>query len=82
MLQRNLIIKLVDQEPCVIVGHCSEYILRRRKDYFNVFIHSDIGTRAKRVIDEYHGDLKIQLKSWKNVIKRERHIIIIIQMVN
>lgn len=62
VLQRNLIIKLADQEPCVIVGHCSDYILRKRNDCLNVFIHSDIEVRAKRVTDEYHEDLKNPIK--------------------
>ena len=44
------------------IGHCSDYILRKRNDCLNVFIHSDIEVRAKRVTDEYHEDLKNPIK--------------------
>ena len=39
--QRNVICELADKGNCVIVGRCSDYILRDRKDVLNVFIHAD-----------------------------------------
>lgn len=38
LLQNNIIRELADKERCVIVGRCSNYILRERNDVLNVFI--------------------------------------------
>ena len=37
----------------VIVGRCSDYILRDRKDVLNVFIHADFEYRKNRVVSVY-----------------------------
>ena len=38
MMQRKIILELVQEGPCLIVGRCADYILRDRDDCFNVFI--------------------------------------------
>jgi cytidylate kinase len=51
--QRNVILELSCKESCVIVGRCSDYILRDNPDCLRVFIHADIESRAKRIVEQY-----------------------------
>ena len=51
---RTKIIKsLAEKESCVIVGQCSDYILRDNRDCLHVFIYSDTEDRAKRILEHY-----------------------------
>lgn len=52
-VQRNTIIELAEQESCVIVGRCADYILKDRADTLTVFIHASIEERAKRIVELY-----------------------------
>ena len=49
-VQCQVIAELADQESCVIVGRCADYILRARADCLTVFIHADKEIRAKKRI--------------------------------
>ena len=51
--QRDVILKLADNEPCVIVGRCADFILRDRKDVLRVYIHADKDKRAERIVKVY-----------------------------
>ena len=51
--QRKKILELAEQESCVIVGRCADYILREREDVLNVFVHAPVADRAKRIVDVY-----------------------------
>lgn len=53
MMQRKVIKEMAEQEPCVIVGRCADYILKDREDILNVFIHADMEKRAKRIVELY-----------------------------
>ena len=53
-VQSDLIREIAEQETCVIVGRCADYILRGRKDHLSVFIHSDMPYKVERSIRE-HG---------------------------
>ena len=53
VIQHNIIKKLAAEEPCVIVGRCSDYILRDEPDALHVFIHADDAFRAKRIVELY-----------------------------
>ena len=52
-IQREVILKLADKEPCVIVGRNADYILRDRDDVLNAFIHADKAYRADRIVRLY-----------------------------
>lgn len=52
-MQRNVILKLAEQEPCVIVGRCADYILRDREDALHVFVHAPMEARAERIVKLY-----------------------------
>ena len=51
--QTELIGELADKESCVIIGRCSDYILRKRDDCLHVFIHADMENKKSRVAKEY-----------------------------
>ena len=51
--QTNVIRKLADEGPCVIVGRCADYILKDREDCLHVFIHADMDFRADRIVAKY-----------------------------
>lgn len=53
--QAKIIKELAQKEPCVIVGRCSDYILRDRADCLHIFICADKHSRAKRILEQY-GD--------------------------
>jgi cytidylate kinase len=58
VMQYNIIKELADGEPCVIVGRCADYVLRDRKDCFNVFIYADMDFRMHRAADVYKVEAK------------------------
>ena len=51
--QSRFIEELAEQGRCVIVGRCADYILREHKDCLHVFIHADMESRAKRIVERY-----------------------------
>lgn len=53
--QAKIIKELAQKESCVIVGRCSDYILRDREDCLHIFICADKHSRAKRILEQY-GD--------------------------
>jgi len=52
-LQNKIIRELADQGPCVFVGFCSEYILRKHDNCLRAFIYADLDKRAKRIVEQY-----------------------------
>ena len=55
LAQFETIKKIAKQGPCVIIGRCADYALEEMDNVVNVFIHADMESRVKRVIEEY-GD--------------------------
>lgn len=54
--QKKVVIDLANQGPCVIVGRCSDYILRKEGiRCMNVMIHSDMAHRKERVLNRYEN---------------------------
>lgn len=51
--QVKIIKELAEKESCVIVGRCSDYILRDREDTLHIFICADKHNRAKRILENY-----------------------------
>ena len=56
--QSKIIEELAEKGKCVIVGRCADYILRERTDCLHIFIHADMESRAKRVIERYGANEK------------------------
>ena len=49
--QSDIIRKVADEGPCVIVGRCADYVLRERKDVINIFIWSSMPYRIRRAVE-------------------------------
>ena len=49
--QSDIISKIADEGPCIIVGRCADYVLRERKDVINIFVWSSMPFRIKRAIE-------------------------------
>lgn len=47
--QSEVIKQLAEKGPCIILGRCSDYVLKDRDDVLNVFIHCDLDLRVKRI---------------------------------
>ena len=44
--------KLIEQEPCILIGRCGNYITKDKPEALRVFIHADKEFRVKRVAAE------------------------------
>ena len=52
-VQYKIITELAEKKSCVIIGRCADYILRDKADCLRVFIHADMKSRAKRIVEHY-----------------------------
>lgn len=50
LAQSNVIRKVAEEGPCVIVGRCADYVLKERNDVINVFIWATLPFRVERAI--------------------------------
>ena len=57
ILQSEIIKKYADEGSCVIIGRCSDYVLRETDGVFRIFIYGDLEHRRQRVIDR-HPEIK------------------------
>lgn len=48
-MQSDTIRKLAEEKSCIIVGRCSDYVLRDNPNCVSIFLHSSEKERAKRV---------------------------------
>lgn len=56
LAQSDVIRKVAEEGPCVIVGRCADYVLRERENVVNLFIKASMNYRLERVIKEYGED--------------------------
>ena len=54
MAQADIIRKIADEGPCVIVGRCAAYVHRDHENVINVFVKAKPEERIKRII-KYNG---------------------------
>lgn len=51
--QTELIEKLAEQESCVIVGRCADFILKDKNNVVKVFIYGDMSDKIERAVNFY-----------------------------
>lgn len=68
--ESKLIKELAEKESCVIIGRCSDFILKDNDNTVNIFIYSDINDRIKRAVSEYGINEKDAEKEIKNIDKQ------------
>lgn len=68
------VIKDLAKHSCVIVGRCSDYILKDTKNTLKVFLYSDMDSKVKRAV-KYYGISKEKAEKQIESInkKREKH---------
>lgn len=49
--ESELIVNLADKEPCIIIGRCSNYLLRDMKNHLSIFIYAPYEERIKTVME-------------------------------
>ncbi len=57
LVQSQLIEKL-SENSCVIIGRCSDYILKEQKDALHVFVYANKEDRIHRCVNDYQDDIK------------------------
>ena len=66
--------KIAEKGSCVIVGRCSNQILKDNKNVINIFLYSDDENKVKRAIKYYGLNKKTALKEINKINKnREKH---------
>lgn len=66
--------EIAEKGGCVIVGRCSNYILKDNSNVINIFLYSDDENKVKRAVKYYGLDEKNALKEINRINKnREKH---------
>lgn len=58
LAQSDVIRKVADEGPCVIVGRCADYVLKERDNIVNLFVKASMSFRLERVVKEYGEEEK------------------------
>lgn len=73
-VQSNIIRDFADKESCIIVGRCSEYILKNRKNILSVYIYAPYEERIKNCTHILGMDLKTAKRLIREVdVARENY---------
>lgn len=63
--QFEVIKKMAENESCVIIGRCSDYILKDRDDCLNIFIYAPDDVRVKTIMEKEKVSKKVALELMK-----------------
>ena len=67
--QSSVIRKLAQEESCIFVGRCAEYVLMGEHGLVRVFIYADMGARVRRIRSKgYFADNEIE----RNIRRMDR----------
>ena len=67
--EAEMIKEVAYKESCVIIGRCSDFILKDKKNVLKVFIYSDMDDKIKRAIEFYGLDKNKAEKEIKRIDK-------------
>lgn len=56
LIQSDIIKKVANEGPCIIIGRCADYILRDFPNSLSIFLHAPLNQRLERAIDSYGAD--------------------------
>lgn len=56
LVQSDIIQKVASEGPCILVGRCSDYVLKDRDNVISFFLYSDMPHKIERVKTYYHPD--------------------------
>ncbi len=57
-IQADLIKKIAQEGPCIIVGRCADYILRDNPNLIKLFLYADSESRVKTIMERNNVDEK------------------------
>ena len=69
LAQSNVIRKVAEEGPCVIVGRCADYILKERTNVVNLFISASLDFRIERSLQV---DMLPKHKAAEIVLKKDK----------
>lgn len=69
LAQFSVIRRLAENESCVIIGRCADYVLEDKSEVVNVFIHAPIEKRKERIIKYYNVEEEKALETIKKIDK-------------
>ena len=72
-LQSEIIRKLAQRGPCVIVGRCGDYVLRDRQGVINVFICAGLEDRIRRIAKRYDMSERKAAEKIKRIDRERRY---------
>jgi len=67
--ESELIKQVAQRESCVIIGRCSDYILKDKENVIKVFVYSDIKNKIKRATEIYNLSKQKAEKEIKRIDK-------------
>ena len=71
IIQKKVILEAAASGPCVIVGRCADYILKKEDmKCLNVMIHADMENRKKRVRERYGEIDGVDVE--KRILKKDK----------
>lgn len=53
-VQQKIITELADNKSCIIVGRCSDYVLRNYKNALHIYIYAEYDARIQNCVDYLH----------------------------
>lgn len=68
-VQKKIILELAEKEDCIIVGRCSDYVLRDHDQCIRVYIYADTEQRMKNCVNTLHLEPHTASKMMKDVDK-------------
>lgn len=75
LMLTKLILELVEQGPCVIIGRCADYILRNRPNCLHAFIHAPMEFKVNRAMyDAQYRFLDHQDVARMNDVQRRTYL--------
>lgn len=70
LAQSDVIRKIAQEGPCVIVGRCADYVLKECDNVVNLFIKADMSSRIERAVKDYGDD---PIKAADIILKKDKH---------
>lgn len=67
--QSDIIRKLADKGPCVIIGRCANFVLKDYPGTFSIFIHASRKSRVARIIRRYNIEPELAASELSKVDK-------------
>ena len=69
LAQSDVIRKVAEEGPCVIVGRCADYILKEVPGVINIFVYADMEFRKERAVQRDHLNPS---KAVDEIIKKDK----------